>query len=260
MTLRKGRTVKLNKQTLVTRAGKSYAEVVFFGDLHLGHPTCLLEKATKMLNHCLEKKVYVLIMGDILECGLTNSIGDSVYSQKLNPQAQMEDAIELFIPLAKEGLILGIHEGNHENRILKVTSINIAKIMAGILNVPYLYQACWNLFKVGKINYTVYSLHGASGSRFIYTKLKAVTDISHYFDANIIAMGHVHDLACVPFEKQRVDMRNKVIDYYKKYVILTGHYLGYQLSYAQAKGMPPSKVGSPKVELGAEEFSIYSSI
>jgi len=213
-----------------------------------------------MLNHCLKKGVYVLLMGDLLECGLTNSVGDSVYAQNLNPQEQMEEVIDILTPLAEAKLILGLHEGNHEDRILKNTSINVSKIMAGILGVPYLHQACWNLWRVGNQNYTVYSLHGASGSRFIYTKLKAVTDIAHYFDADIVAMGHVHDVACIPFEKQRVNLRNKTIEYYKKYVMLTGHYLGYQLSYAQAKGMPPSKVGSPKIELGAKKFDIHSSL
>ena len=110
--LRRGRNVKLNRKELKPQKGKDYTEVVFFGDLHLGHPTCLLDKAKEMLDYCLKKKIYVHIMGDMLECGLTNSVGDSVYHQKLNPQEQMEGVIKLCQPLADANLITGFHGGN----------------------------------------------------------------------------------------------------------------------------------------------------
>lgn len=256
---RVGRHVKLNQKRLELNK-KNEAEMMFIGDLHLGHPTCLLDKATRMLEYCLQNHVYVQLMGDLIECGLTGSVGDSVYHQKLNPQEQMDELIELLRPLANAGLITGIHSGNHEARIKKETSIDITKIVAGILKISYLHEACWNLFKVGEQNYSVYSLHGASGSRFIYTKLKAVTDISHYFDADLIVHGHVHDLATVAIERQGINMRNKTIEHFKQQMVLTGHYLGYDLSYAQAKGMPPSKVGSPKVKFGGERKNLHISL
>lgn len=258
--LRVGRTVKLNRKELVVRKGKDEAELVFFGDLHLGHPNCLLEQAKEMLDYCLNKNIYVLVMGDLVECGLTGSVGDSIYTQKLNPQAQMEDVIELLQPLADKGLIVGVHAGNHEMRIFKTSGINISKNIAGWLNVPFLHSACWNLFRVGKQNYSVYSMHGATGSKFIYTKIKAATDISHYFPfADIVAHGHVHDIASVAIERQYINMKDKQIAYFKQYVVITGHYLGYSLSYAQDKGMPPSKVGSPKVKLHRDKHDIHIS-
>ena len=258
-TKRVGRTVKVNRKTLTPKEGKDYAEVVFFGDLHYGHPTCLVEKAQAMLDYCLEHKIPVLLMGDLLECGITGAVGDSVYAQHLNPQEQMEEVIKLLTPLAKAGLILGSHSGNHEERIFKTTGINIGKIIAGVLNVSYLHTACWNLFNVGGRTYAVYSLHGSSGSRFIYTKLKSVTDISHYFLADVVAMGHVHDIATVAVERQKINLNTRKLSYWKQYVLLTGHYLGYALSYAQTKGMPPSKVGSPKIKFSVSERDIHIS-
>lgn len=256
--LRKGRTVKLNRHTLKPRKN-NHADIILFGDLHAGHPTCLWDKAQAMLDYCLEKKLYILLMGDLLECGITGSVGDSIYTQSLNPQAQMESVIEILKPLADKGLILGLHAGNHEHRIFKTTGINVAKNIAGWLDVPFLHAACWNLFKVGNQNYTLYSLHGATGSRFIYTKLKAATDISHYFSADIIAHAHIHDIGSVSFERQYIDMRNKQVAYRKQYVVLTGHYLGYSLSYAQEKGLPPSKVGSPRIQLYSDRWDVHVS-
>lgn len=253
-----GPKIRLNRQRLEP-GGKGYAELVFYGDIHQGHPSCDMERAIKMRDYCVQKNVYVLGMGDYMESGLRSSIGDSVYAQNLNPQKQMEKTIELLEPLANKGLLLGILRGNHENRIMKETGIDITKIMAKQLNVPYLGGACWNLFYVGKQSYSIYSLHGSTGSRFIYTKLKAAVDISHTFEADIIAMGHVHDIAVTPILGQYVDRNRKMVCENKKYIIITGHYLKYDKSYAQDKGMPVSKMGSPKVKLFAEKKDIHES-
>lgn len=244
----------LNKHRL--KPTHDYARVVFWGDVHIGHPTCLEEQARAKLDYCLKNDVPVMVMGDMIECGLTGSVGDSVYMQRLNPQGQMDESIEWLTPLANKGLILGIHAGNHEARITKATGVDITKIIARQLRVPYLGSACWHLFYVGKQRYTLYTLHGASGSRFIYTKLKALTDISHYFPtADVVAMGHVHDLASVAIERQHV--YGVQVVHRKQYCLLTGHYLGYKESYAEAKGMPPAKVGSPEVKFYADEHDVH---
>ena len=237
---------------------RDYAEVVFWGDVHIGHPTCLVEQAKGMLDYCLKHGVPLVVMGDVIECGLTGSVGDSVYMQKLNPQAQLDEAIAWLEPLAKRNLILGIHSGNHEWRVTKATSIDVSKYMARSLKAPYLGSACWHVFFVDKQRYSLYTLHGASGSRFIYTKLKAVTDIAHYFpQADVVAMGHVHDVASVAIERQYIDNRKRTVVHRKQYCMLTGHYLGYKESYAEAHGMPPAKVGSPKVKFYANERDVH---
>ena len=108
--LRVGRNVKLNRKVL--QAHNNKVSIVPFGDLHAGHPNCLWEKAKAMLDYCIKKRFYIIGMGDLLECGITGSVGDSVYTQKLNPQEQMEAVIELLQPVAEAGLLLGLHSGN----------------------------------------------------------------------------------------------------------------------------------------------------
>jgi len=151
-------------------------------------------------------------------------------------------------------------EGNHERRIEKETGISITKIISNFLHVPYLRSACWNLWKVGKESYTIYALHGSSGSRFVYTKLKAITDISHSFDCDLMAMGHVHDEAEATQLVQKVDIKKKVVGEKKKFLILTGHYLRYENSYVQEKGYPIGKMGSPKIKFFSEKHDIHTSM
>jgi len=253
-----GKTIRLNRVHLDPN-GKGYAEILFLGDIHYGHPGCDIERAQRMVDYCLKKHVYMLGMGDYIEAGLRNSVGDSVYMQNLNPQKQMDFISDMLEPLADAGLLIGLLTGNHEGRILKETSVNVTSLMARILKVPYLGYACWNLIYVGNQSYTVYSLHGSTGSRYVYTKLKALVDIAHNFDADILAMGHVHELADEAILVQKVDKKRKMVVERKKYLILTGSYLRYDDSYAQEKGYPMGRLGSPKVKLFSEKYDIHIS-
>lgn len=256
---RVGKLIRLNQKVL-TPGKKEYASIVFWGDVHYGHPQCDIERATGMLDYCLKHHIYVVAMGDLIECGLRDSVGDSVYNQKLNPQGQMEFMIELLKPLAEAGLLLGIHEGNHENRITKNTGVNITKIMCKMLDVPYLGYAIWHLIRVGKQNYTMYTTHGSSGSRFKHTKLKAVMDIAMFFEADVVAMGHVHSRAIEPMHRQRVNLRNRTVEDRRILVVLSGAYLTYDKSYAQMKGYPPASLGSSKIQLRADRWSVHASV
>lgn len=254
-----GRPIRLNRVHLEPRPDRDYAELIFWGDVHWGHPGCNVRRAQSMLDYCLENKVYILGMGDYIEAGLRESVGDSVYIQEFNPDKQAEQMVGLLMPLAKAGLLIGMLRGNHEARISKETSVDITKWMARVLDVPYLGAACWNLLYVGSQSYTLYALHGSTGSRFIHTKLKAVTDISHNFDADIIAMGHVHELADDWLIVQQVSRTRKVVAERKKILLLTGHYLNYDDSYAQEKGYGVGKQGSPKLKLFSEKSDLHAS-
>ena len=147
----------------------------------------------------------------------------------------------------------------HEGRIKKETSVDIGKLISKILGVPFLGYACWSLFYVGNQSYPVYSLHGSSGSRYVYTKLKALVDISHNFEAELLLMGHVHESADDAILVQYVDKKRKMVVERKKFIVLTGSYLRYDDSYAQEKGYPMGKLGSPKIKLFSKRHDIHIS-
>lgn len=185
-----GRPIRLNVVRLATRQDRPYAEVVFFGDLHLGSPECDLARAKRMLAYCEENGVYVFLMGDLVDNANRYSVGAGVYEATMTPQEQLEQVVELLAPLAAKQLILGNLAGNHEDRLFKETGVNLTKVISKMLGAPYLGAACWSLFRVGTESYRVYALHGASGSRYVHTKIKALVDISHSFEgADLLVMG-----------------------------------------------------------------------
>ena len=136
----------------------------------------------------------------------------------------------------------------------------MAKVISKMLGVPYLGAACWSLFRVGKEAYRVYALHGSSSSRYIFTKLKALVDISHSFEgADLLVMAHVHECADASQLVQYVSLQSASIKERKKWLIISGHYLRYDKSYGQAKGMPIAKLGSPKVKFFSDKHDIHIS-
>ena len=251
------RDIRCNVHTLKHEG--EYASIIFWGDVHHGHPQCDIKRALAMLDYCLKHNVYVIGMGDFLECGTRLSIGDSVYKQKLNPQEQMEDMLGFLEPISKSGLLLGLHSGNHEDRISHMAGLNLTKNMCRELKVPYLGGAVWHKLRVGSQNYSLYTMHGAGGAQFIHTKLGRAVQIANSFWCDVFAMGHVHAKACEPLEKQRINIRNRTVEQFKMYVVMTGSYLTYDRSYAQTSGYSPATLGSPKIKLHYKERDIHGS-
>ena len=126
----------------------------------------------------------------LLESATRHSVGAGVYEQEMPCQSQHEQMVEWLRPLAEKKLIIGSHQGNHCERIYKESGVNISKALCRELDIPYLGDACWSRFRVGKESYSIYSLHGRTGSRFDGTALLAVERISTSFFADLVAMGH----------------------------------------------------------------------
>lgn len=252
-----GRPIRLNKQILKPTIGKDYAEVVFIGDIHLGSPQFDRQRFESMINYCNKNKIYVFLMGDLVEIGTKESVGAGVYEQEFNGQTQYEKMIDYLKPLAEKKLILGVHSGNHEERVYKQSGVDITKMLARELNVKYLGDACWNQFKVGKQTYVIYSLHGRTGSRYDGTALLALERISTSFYCDLITMGHTHKMISSTVIIQKIE--NGLVKEHKKTLLITGSYLKYDGGYAQTLGLPISKLGSPKVKFFSSRKDILVS-
>ena len=251
-----GRKIRLNKQTLAVRSG-GYASVMFIGDVHYGSPQCDTKRFLAMLRYCLINKIYVLLMGDLIEVGTKGSVGAGVYEQESITDSQFEKMVEMLRPLAKRRLILGLLRGNHEARVYNDCGVDLSKAFARELGVKYLGDACWNQFKVGKQIYTIYSLHGRTGSRFDGTALLAIERISTSFFADMVCMGHTHKCVNSIVLIQRA-VGGQVTEH-KKHLLITGAYLKYDGGYGQTLGLPISKLGSPKVKFYATKHDILVS-
>ena len=231
------------------------AQIMPIGDIQLGSPTCDEELLKEKIQQCLQKKIYVIGMGDWAESGTRSSVGAAVYEQILNPQAQIDKLVKLFTPLAEAGLLLYILAGNHEQRISDSMGIDTAQLIAKLLSVPYLgYCAFVNLI-VGKEKYSVYSTHGTSNAAQVYGKIKAATDIAKIQDAEITLYAHTHGL--FDYSELKYISDDETID---RHIILTGSFLKYKGSYAEKKGLPPARLGTALINLYGKKHQIFVSL
>lgn len=252
-----GRPIRLNKQVLTPKEGHDYAEVIFLGDVHYGSPQFDRQRFLRMVEYCTENELYVFLMGDLIEMATRHSVGAGVYEQEENGQCQHEQMVAWLKPLADKNLLIGNHQGNHCERVYKETGINISKALSRELDVPYLGDACWSQFRVGDETYSLYTLHGRTGSRFDGTALLAIERISVSFFCDMVAMAHVHKCVNSIVLMQRV-IAGQVVEH-KKHLLITGSYLKYDGGYAQTVGLPISKLGSPKAKFFSNKHDIVVS-
>ena len=230
---------------------ESAISLIALGDLHLGHKACNLEKIRKTIKKIREtKNARVILMGDIIDAGLRNSIGGGTYDNDFPPQEQFDLAVELLQPIKDK--IYGIHSGNHSNRIFNATSLEIDKLLGQRLGVKWLGSSAYHKIKIGKKNFVIYSTHGSSGASLPHTKIKAVMDLANFHECDIYMYGHNHELAYTIDEKFYVDMRSSTIKRKQRHFILTGHYLNYE-GYVAMKSYKPSRLGSPLIKLSEDK-------
>lgn len=250
-----GRPIRLNRQTLLPRG--EFAEVMFIGDVHYGSKQCDFDRFMANLDYCLNHHIYIVLMGDICEVATRHSVGAGVYEQQQIAEDQHEQVLLWLKPLAEKKLILGTHRGNHGERVYKETGFDIDKALARELGVPFLGDACWSQFRVGKQAYTMYSLHGRTGSRFDGTSLLALERISTSFVTDLCVMGHAHK--CINSIVLMQKVANGLVKEHKKHLLIAGAYLKYDGGYGQTLGLPISKLGSPKVKFFANKHDLLIS-
>jgi len=254
----------LNYITIEVPEGTKEVMIVPFGDIHWGNEDCDKRMLRIVLDWLYKNKhVYIICMGDMVESSIIGSPG--LFDQEKFLDSQVYDIIKMLKPLADEGRIIGMHIGNHERRTVKNTSFNLTRLMCEVLDVKYLGEGILHLIEVTDGNnseeYTMYTTHGASGALYPYTKMSACMKLDRIANAEVYCMGHVHSLGHQKMDTCEVDFENKKTVKKPRHYVLTGSYLKYWGSYAQAKSYIPSgESGSPKIKLHIDTHRISVSL
>lgn len=235
------------------------AEVICFGDVHYGHPNCNWQKAQGYLDYALKHHQYILGMGDLIECVLPTSKGE-IFGQVVSPQEQTQFIAEALAPLAEAGLIIGLHRGNHCCRVMQATSFDPIAIICKQLKVRHLGDACYQMWRVGKQNYTAYTIHGRSGAKLPQTKLLACRKLTEIASAECYFMGHLHTLETSAAIFYDFNRNTKQKETRTRHFCITGSFLEYEGSYAEANGWIPARTGCPRVTFESETHDIHISL
>lgn len=232
--------------------------LIGLGDIHLGSNDCDIPKLKREIEWIKKKdNARVILMGDLIDVGLKDSVGAGTYDNYITPEEQIDQILEFLYPIRNK--IWCSISGNHENRIKERTSIDVSKLIAKSLQIPYDEHGCFVKANINGLNYIIYATHGSSGATTPATKIQSVVRLGGFIDADLYLHGHVHELMSHSTEYFKVDIKDKIIKTCKKYYVLTGHFLKYG-GYAEQKCMSPGKTGVAKILLNTSKKDIHVSI
>ena len=244
------------------------AYVIPISDLHIGAE--FNEK--KFLGYrqwILDRpNAYCVINGDVLDMATKNSIG-GVYDT-LRPKEQRYLAVEYLKPLAEAGKILAWVDGNHENRATKDTDEYPGELICSILGIHDLYDpdGAFLFLNVGhdrkkgeksRITYTMFMLHGWSGSRMVGGKANNLESLAKSVVADIYLASHTHTKIAFSRRTLIPDTRTKTLRWKKQLFVSAGSFLDWA-GYAINRGYNPATFGSPRIRLSGVRHDTHCSI
>lgn len=186
--------MKRNTEPIVHEIDPRTVKVYVVGDVHVGAAECQLEAFERFLEAVgKDPDAYIVFVGDLANFAILGSKSDC-YAELCTPQAQMDYLVQALYPLAQDGRILGIINGNHEQRAVKATSIQPLYDVAVRLGIPEVFREDFAAIRIrmnggGKTKphrtYNLLAFHGAS--RY---KVEAMANNIEGFDA--LLTGHSH--------------------------------------------------------------------
>lgn len=224
-------------------------------DLHLGHPACNLEywkhweqifKTTRSRN----KIIYLL--GDLID---VQSLRIGAWDFDLALDEQILRLKHLLKPYKK--YVRFMVSGNHPNRTKKDYNLDIGKIIATDLNIPYNSTDFFDHIKINNEPFTVYGKHGTRFSKSKRLAQRGFIQDMNSINADLCMQGHNH-YGCF-FDDV---IRTNTEEIQRRYYGFTGHFLNYFKSYARTKGMTVSPECflrlniNPNLKVGADEYHI----
>ena len=256
----------------VLPAALTDVSIIVLSDFHYGNPTCSVKHFQRTVDFIKKtENCYCFLNGDMLEAVTKASKGD-IYTQKITPQEQRDDVIEMLKPLI--GKILGVTQGNHEQRIYNETGVDLTADIARALNAPYrpegmLYKLSFgdgNSNHIGKpYVFWGYLTHGYGGARTSAAKAVKVERTAGMIHADFYAMSHDHVVNVAPRVYLMPDNRGSidedgflsgVVTAKREMLIKTNAYLKWG-NYAEMGGFPPSDLTTPLIQLLTPQSKVW---
>lgn len=242
------------KNKIIEERTSQYGEVMFMGDMHIGHTAHSGNPFNAHL-HFLEEHPHIelALMGDYIEYASKSSyVRDEVMD--------VDDQIDLLVKKLKplKDRIIWMLYGNHEERHVRYT--NSKRLLQGIANeigVPknvYIgkpQRGVYAVIKAEDKTYGVYAHHSLTSARINRALQLRRAGSQNVF--SIIAQGHTHELAWLPrtFRQLEKTENGYVNVVRRQYLLATGCFMR-DPSYAEARSYPYTVIGAPVVRFYAD--------
>jgi len=251
--------------------------VVPIGDIHLGNIGCDKHRLKKLVEWISAKdNCYWIGMGDYIDA---INISDKRFdAETVDPKYdikdlgsivthQRNDIMKILLPIKDK--CIGLHRGNHEEKIRKRYHTDIVYEMCESWKIPELRDAAITRLRFimpnGHSNtFDLLSFHGNIGGRRGGNKVNRIEDILGYFDVDICLMAHAHKKVTTTLTKAYMSRKEPYSLMTKKCIGgVTGSFLGgyqtSQQSYIETGMYPPSDLGTLKVTIRPFDKDLHIS-
>ena len=219
-------------------------KLVLVSDLHIGLKGFRADLYQKLLAELAEDNTYWVALGDVVE-GREPGHKFYDYSETSMSVGEQYDYFFNSIQPFTERCI-GMHIGNHEESLIKRTTINpIMQFCVGA-RIPYLGTLGRTRFISPDDDYCdILSMHGAGGGNTGAAINKALS-YAQGFDPDLVVLGHHHKMSHVISPKSVIDERGK-ISFSPRHSVIAGSLLDGFVeglsSYSESKMMSPTLPG-----------------
>lgn len=229
--------------------------IIPISDVHIGDKTANIKAFKEVLERIKnEPNTYTILNGDLLNFALKNSKSDT-YEDNPSPMTQVLTLCNMLEDIKSKVLVMGC--GNHEDRVIRDTNIDVLYLVAKQLGIEdrycpswwYLYLTFGKTSKNRPALYTITGYHGAGGGGTTGGKANKVKRMSQVVLADIYLMSHVHE----PIQTKGIifvpDYQHKSVVKKEMYYCISNAFVEYEGSYAEKMGLIPSNNGITEIEL-----------
>jgi hypothetical protein len=217
-----------------------YIDLTPWYDVHHGHRL----HATKLFKKHVEKFLanpYALGWngGDFIENSVEGSPG--MFSQRTYPGEQFDEALDLLAPMQHK-LAFAI-PGNHEARTFRVAGIDIAKLLASDLKIPYFPDYCFATIRWRNMKFRICAHHGTGAAASPGGQRNAARKDMPWVGCDLYWTGHLHQPIADVVYRADFDQSSDRMVTRSSVVIISPSYLEYFRGYAAAKRYGPGQHG-----------------
>ena len=234
--------------------------------MHFGDPLFSLKHAERHRDYLLNTpNAYTILCGDLCNTAIKSSKSD-VYKEINTPDDQWRWIANFFQPVADKGKILGMVTGNHERRIPTESGIDISRLIADKLHVPYRPEGMLikisfgdgnNRMRGSPYSYFIYFTHGYSGARTASAKAIKAERVANFIHADCVILSHDHTSNAAPIVYLLPDNRTHLnangwttgkIKAIRKLLVKSNAYIKFG-GYGESLGFSPVDLETPIIYL-----------
>ena len=213
--------------------GNEKVYIIPISDMHVGSEQFNQDYFNYRLDTLdkIQSDYRIYLCGDLLEAA-NKIVGNASFRTNMTLDDQIDFAIKTFKPYRRN--IVNMSIGNHEARLVKDFDLDVNKIIARALDVPYGNQFL-DTFSINQNKFTVYTAHGKGSSAHHHTaQSKMIRDTQHVL-ANMYMHGHNH--RCDHFSVPQFVRTDEGRTVGRRHYVFTGSFLRYN-GYAEAMQLP----------------------